>query len=122
MIPLPDASNWYWFVAGSTTQVYSSAAVSYVPVTDGTYQAWVSAGGVTSRISTEQELFDILLANGVPVPAAVKPSDTLKEGMFANVPQVVRVWALDVDNRVRVLEGQPTRNANQFKNYVKSLI
>jgi len=37
-------SNHYWVVAGSTTEVYSSAAGDYVPVTDPTYVAWLDNG------------------------------------------------------------------------------
>ncbi len=122
MISNFNIANWYWAVAGSTTQVYSSAGVAYVPVADATYQAWLATNSRPAKVGTEQELWDALLARGVAVPVGVVPSDALKEGMFANVPHAVQVWAFDVDNRVRVLEGQPTRSASQFKNYVKSLL
>ncbi len=57
---LYTASNWYWIVAGSTTQVFSSARAMYVPVTDATYVAWIAAGGNPTRIASEAELFGVL--------------------------------------------------------------
>jgi hypothetical protein len=53
-------TNWYWIVAGSTTEVWSSAQMQYVPVTDATYQAWLSAGGIATNILNAGELFDVL--------------------------------------------------------------
>jgi hypothetical protein len=46
--------NWYWVVGGS--QVYSSASASYVPATDTTYAAWLAAGGVPTKITTNDML------------------------------------------------------------------
>jgi hypothetical protein len=53
-------SNWYWIVAGSTSQVYSSARAAYVPVTDATYVAWLAAGGRATAIDSEASLQDVL--------------------------------------------------------------
>ncbi len=117
-----NVNNWYWIVAGSTTQVYSSIAVAYVPISDPTYIAWLAKGFLPTKIAVEQDLFDVLVAAGIAVPAGKTSSDTLKGNLFDQVPQVVKAWSFAIDNRVRVLEGQPTRTANQFKNYVKSLM
>lgn len=54
--------NWYWIVAGSTTQVYSSASASYVPVTDATYEAWLAAGNLPTKIDTEANLQGVFAA------------------------------------------------------------
>ena len=44
--------NWYWVVDGSTTQVWSSAAFDYVPVSDAGYcQAWLADGNAPTKIS-----------------------------------------------------------------------
>ncbi len=117
-----NPANWYWVVAGSTTQVYSSASDSFVLVTDPTYQAWLTKGGKPTKVDSLQTLSDVLSAAGQPLPPGGGASDSQKEALFADVPQAVKVWALDIDNRVRVLEGQPTRTANQFKTYVKGLL
>lgn len=114
--------DWYWIVAGDTSQIYSSRAVSYIPPSDPTYQVWLAGGNQPAKIPNQQELIDVLVTYEVPVPAGAVASDTLKESIFDKIPRVIKVWSFDVDNRVRVLEGQPARTANQFKNYVKGLI
>lgn len=67
---MPQA--WFWVVAGSTTQVYSSAAAAYVPVTDAGYVTWLGTDETghnhPTRIPSEAELFDVL---AVQHPAAL---------------------------------------------------
>jgi hypothetical protein len=43
-------SNWYWLVAGNTTQVWSSASNAFVPLTNSTYEAWLSAGNAPTNV------------------------------------------------------------------------
>lgn len=54
-----NAANWYWVVAGSTTQVFSSASGTYVPITDTTYESWLATAH-PSRIASEAELSAVL--------------------------------------------------------------
>lgn len=115
-----DITNWYWTVAGDTTRAFSSAAGAYVPSSDATLLAWIGRGNQPTKIALEQDLSDMLTVVGLTGPTAA--SDTAKETLFNNVPRAVKVWALDIDNRVRALEGQPARSANQFKTYVKGLM
>jgi hypothetical protein len=66
-----NVADWYWIVAGSDSQVYSSAAAAYKPVDNPEYVAWLEAGGVPTAILNEDELRDALLANypaGWPTP------------------------------------------------------
>ena len=66
-------SNWYWFVAGSTTRIYSSAAAAYVSTSDSTYAAWLAAGNVTNIVDSESTLRALLAASyplGWPKDAA----------------------------------------------------
>ncbi len=67
----PNYMNHYWIVAASTTQVWSSASMSYVPVTDSTYQAWLSipAHG-PSPIASDAELFQVLMNQCWPAVSA----------------------------------------------------
>lgn len=46
-----DLNSWYWVVDRSTTQVWSGASRSYVPIDDDGYAAWLAAGGIPTRIS-----------------------------------------------------------------------
>ncbi len=122
--PPYDPANWYWKVGDKSpgTQVYSSAVDDYVLLADSIYVAWLASGGKPSNIDTEQNLADVLILAGQPQPPTSGTSDGTKNSMFDAVPQVVKVWAFAIENRVRVLEGQPTRTAAQFKTYVKSLL
>jgi hypothetical protein len=67
-----NASDWYWCVGGSTTQVFSSARQIYVPASDGVYQNWLSTGKRASQIASEAELLAVLAtsAPGVVLPSA----------------------------------------------------
>lgn len=58
--------NWYWFVGGDTTQVYSSLQAQYVPSSDATYMAWAVYNTTTNILST-QELLDVLTLQWVPL-------------------------------------------------------
>ena len=55
-----NPAKWFWNVGGSTTQVYSSAAVAYVPITDATYTAFLASGGFPTAIDTEANLALVL--------------------------------------------------------------
>ena len=39
-----NPNNHYWVVAGSASEVYSSAVNDYVPIADATYVAWLDNG------------------------------------------------------------------------------
>lgn len=58
--------NWYWIVAGSTSQVWASARISYVPITDSAYVTWLSDGNLPSRINSPTELYAVLLTQWLP--------------------------------------------------------
>ena len=64
-------SNWYWVVAGSTTEVFASARSAYVSSSDATYLAWIAAGNRATNIDTEANLIGVLAeaAPGVTVPS-----------------------------------------------------
>jgi hypothetical protein len=61
VIPV-DATNWYWIVGGSSTQVYSSKSNTYVPLTDANYVAWTGAGNVASPIAVEADIWPCVSA------------------------------------------------------------
>ncbi len=45
-----NVKNWYWVVDGSTTQIYSSAAATYISISDNAYTAWRAAGNTPTTI------------------------------------------------------------------------
>jgi len=112
--------NWYWIVAGSTTQVYSSASGDYVPVADATYQAWLAAGGVPTSIASEAELGDVLAPYSLrPTAAGVLDGYTDSQATKLTVETVAKIL-FNHENRIRTLAGQPTITAAQFKSFIKS--
>jgi subtilisin family serine protease len=69
------AEDSYWFVAGNTTQVWSSARATYVPTTDTVYLAWLAAGHETIDVVSEDELSatlnDIGLGHLAPIDLTI---------------------------------------------------
>ena len=52
--------DWYWFVAGDTSKVYSSARNIYVPTSDASYAAWKTSLGMpeAQAISSEADIWN----------------------------------------------------------------
>ena len=68
---LYNPSNWYWNVAKSATQVYSSASAAYVPISNPAYVAWLSKGNAPTKIAVEADLWGVLAAqHPTGLPAA----------------------------------------------------
>lgn len=65
-------SDWYWIVENTnpTSQVYSSASASFIPVTDAGYAAFSSVGGRATKIDTQAELIWVFNNAGYPAGAA----------------------------------------------------
>lgn len=117
-----NPSNWYWVVAGSTSQVYSSAAVAYVAPTDPIYLAWLAKGNKPTRIAVEQDLFDLLFAAGVAIPASATASDSQKVAILNSVDRTLFKILFNHENRIRTLAGQAQITKAQFIAAVKSLM
>lgn len=100
MSPPYRPSNWYWAVAGSKTQVYSSAAVAYVPVTDPTF---VASGITPKPIALEQDLFDLLIVAGGAVPAGVTQSTTSQAQQNAAVPVAIKQQIAALNAKVGIV-------------------
>jgi hypothetical protein len=63
-----NVAGHYWIIGGSTTEVYSSASNTMVPVADADYVAWCEFK-TASSIASEAELADVLQTYGAPLPA-----------------------------------------------------
>ena len=114
--------DWYWIVAGSTTQVYSSAVGDYVPVDNVSYQAWRDDGFVPTKIDSEASLGNVLAAHSLrPIPAAVLDGYTEAQAIKLTIETVAKVL-VNHENRIRTLAGQTSVTAAQFKNFLKGLM
>ena len=68
-------SNHYWIIGGSSTEVYSSATNTMVPVDDADYVAW-AAINLTTQIANEGDLASVLQAHGTALPAWMFEADS----------------------------------------------
>jgi hypothetical protein len=117
-----DPFNWYWKVAGATTQVYSSAAGDYVPVTDPTFVAWTADGTLPTSIASAAELGEVLAPYNLR-PAEAVVLDAYQDTQARRLTlEVVAKVLFNVVNEIRVLKGQPQITAAQFRTYVKGLM
>lgn len=103
--PLPyDPSDWYWFVAGDQTRVYSSAVVAYVPLTNPNYVSFLDRGGRTTKIKSEAELWPVLLDRGLAVPAADAGAQAaVKDNDYVTLPRAALIMFRRHENMIREL-------------------
>jgi hypothetical protein len=126
--PIPY-HNWYWNVANSATQVYSSAAGDYVPLADASYQAWLALGNSPTAIASEAAL-GALLPDWVPRPIPAGILDGFKIARATGVVNAVQFKVLfNHENRLRAIErslglnGSPADlTAGQAINAIKLLM
>lgn len=52
MTKVYDADDWFWFVDGDTTRVFSSAAGAYLSLSDPAFVAWSADGTAPSVTDT----------------------------------------------------------------------
>ncbi len=115
-------SDWYWIVAGSTAQVFSSASGTYVPVANQTYVEWLADGTLPTRIGTEAELGEVLAPYNIR-PVAANVLDAYQDTQARKLTlEVVAKVLFNLVNEVRVLKGQSQINAAQFRTYLKGLM
>lgn len=121
--PIFTPIDWYWIVAGSTTQVYSSKVGDYVPINNAAFLAWKAAGDKTpTPIATEGELGEVLAVHFLrPVPVAVL--DSYKDAHAGKLTiEVVAKVLFQIVNEIRALKGEAAITPAQFKNYIKGLM
>jgi hypothetical protein len=117
-----EPRDWYWAVAGSATEVYSSKSGGFVPVDDDTYRQWLAGGGAPTRIVSEAELGEVLAQYSLR-PVAPGVLDGFAETQAAKLPmEVVLKVLLNHENRIRQLESRPSVSPAQFKTFLKGLV
>ena len=115
-----NAEDWYWFIGGNQTQVYSSARQGYFPVSDTIYQSWLSSAPthITAELTTEDDLFT-LLAEKAPLLA---PASYRVDIEFAKTDKNILLFNVlfDMANQIRALQGNTAITKAQFKTYLQS--
>ena len=139
MTALPyNPARWFWAVAGSTTQVYSSQFGNYVPVSNSQYQAWLASGNTPSPIDTEASLGGVLAAWSIgnkdsitrPVPATILDAyqNSWADELSRVFQTLLSTTNLNVENRIRACERAlgistaPDLTNAQLKSLIKSMM
>lgn len=121
-------SDWYWIVAGSTIQVFSSKAKAYVPVSDATYQAWLAKGNKPTSITTEELLLDVLAEHAPEcLPSTTPANDARQRNLISKleiekVGKVLAIVAFNHENRIRALENKAPITKEQFITALKAML
>ena len=123
IVNLYRADDWYWIVADSTTQVYSSARAQYVATNDATYLRWLSLvpNQSPTRIASEADLWDVLAAQ-FPAGIGAAGQGALKDRLISNLDNVALKVAFNHENRIRALESKAPVTLAQFTAAVKALL
>jgi len=115
-----DIYNWFWIVGGAQDQVWSSAAMAYVPITDNNYQAWIAAGNIPSNINSEEELREILKRRASDICTQDERVDAAFErNGDADFVRLTFESFFELINRILVLEGNQQITRIQFKTWLK---
>jgi len=91
-----NVKNWYWFVAGDETRIYSSVSSSYISPQESNLFAWIAKGGRITHINSANELVDILSANilsqlsalDTQIPRGLEDTWTASNFDITQLPQV----------------------------------
>lgn len=75
------ADNHYWLI---DADIWSSALPGYVLPDNRNYQAWVASGGIPTRIASEEELDEVLLAAGFPDRSPNPPKRTVPKSVIVS--------------------------------------
>jgi hypothetical protein len=114
-------SNWYWIVAGSTAQVYSSAGATYVPTADTTYQAWIAAGNIASRISSEQDLWEVL-ATQYPAGLPANATGTAAFQLDATTKELLDRLLIATPSQIDTWLDANTGNVTEVRSVLKKIV
>jgi len=109
-----NPTAWYYSVGDSSpsTQVFSSASGSFVPLTDATYVAWGADGTQAMSIDTAAHLGSLLAQQQIrPTDATVLSG---YQGAAANtiVGQALFKILFNHENRIRTIERQLNLNGS----------
>lgn len=125
MIPF-DPANWYWFVGGDRSRLWSSAAGAYVSPDDKAYLLWLGEGPLPSTIASDDELHEVLAGHGLadkaPAASPEKEDELRERTAQAMAAEPYFAVMLDLENRVRTLEGKPEITDDLYRDGLKARV
>jgi hypothetical protein len=115
-------NDWYWFVGGDKTKVFSSKLGDYVSSDDVTFVAWASDGTKPTDIDTEEALGQVLAPYLIrPVHASVLDGYTgAQAAEVAADPSFKVIFSLM--KQVASLQGTTPPTAAQALDATKALL
>lgn len=118
-IPIYNPADWYWFVGGDETKVYSSSAGRFVQLGNAAYRAWLAAGNSPTRIVSSDELAEVL-AN-----VKVRPNDVDMLDRYQNAHagkltlEIVAKLLFAIVNDRRIDKGEEPFTPAEFRGWIK---
>lgn len=107
-----DPKDWYWFIGGDQTQVFSSARGNFFPVSDASYLAWVAKGNTPTNIDTVANL-GAVLAPYLLRPTQAGVLDGYQNEHAGNIIQKVEFKVtFNHENRIRAVERALSLNGS----------
>lgn len=106
-----NVQNWYWNVNDSSSQVYSSAAVAYVALTNTTYMAWLTEGNTPTTIASEAVL-ESLLQDQYPSGWPLTPSEQAVMAAQAALNLGIQISSVSIPAINSTYSTSPTSVAN----------
>lgn len=114
--------DWYWTVAGSVSQVYSSKRADFVSINDADFLAW-NAKNSPTKIGSNADLGEALANAEARKPIPADMLDAFKARQADRLPlNVLSRVLFDVVNEIRALKGQQALTAAQFRSYLKDRV
>lgn len=115
-------ADWYWFVGGDESRLYSSKAGDYVAPDAPAYAAWRAAGNLPTRILNIKELAEVLAdARLRPANAAMLREFKKAHAVKTTIEVPAKLWFAMV-NRITVLEGGQPLTPAQFRDYLEEIM
>lgn len=118
----------YVIVGSVPNQVFKTATLSYVPLTDSGYVAWrlihdiIAGVALPLRVANEQQLWDYLDNFGITLPAGKQISDAKKAELIGKMDKVQLQVLFNHENRIRARENRAAVTKDQFIDFVKGLL
>jgi len=103
-----NVKDWYWFVAGDRTKVFSSKEGKFVALDNENYQAFLACGYSTSTTNSVEDLCGVLNAEVDEEIEAVEASQlrSLRELALDPSSTYAKNKVKSIDDEIKVLRAK----------------